>query len=89
MWKFRNRRSSAESPDEMAEEASTGGAANNQPREYKSDPYEDDCYEFAHGLCSEIGRPAPDVRVPVEVAEEASTDDTTNERGVHSVSTKF
>ena len=36
--------------DKMAEEASTGGAADNQS-EYKSDLYEDDRYEFAHGLC--------------------------------------
>ena len=71
------------SPAEMAEEASTRGAADNQPLGKSQN-----CMKTTVTILPtdyvEIGRPAP-LRVPVEVAEEASTDDTTNEQCIYEV----
>ena len=65
------------SPDMMAEEASTGGAADNQSLSVNQ-IYTRMIVMNLPTDYVEFGRPAP-WRVPVEVAEEASTDDTTNE----------
>ena len=70
-------------PDMMAEEASTGDTADNQPLSVNQ------LYTMTTVMnlptdYVEIERPAPR-RVLVEVAEEASTDDTTNEQCMYEV----
>ena len=67
----------------MAEEASTGGAADNQPLSINQ-IYTKTTVTNLPTDYVEIGRPAP-LWVPVEVAEQASTDDTTNEQCIYEV----
>ena len=70
-------------PAEMAEEASTGGAADNQSLSINQ-IYTKTTVTNSPTDYVEIGRPAP-LQVPVEVAEEASTDDTTNEQCIYEI----
>ena len=70
-------------PDMMAEEAGTGDTAENQPLSVNQ------VYTMTTVMnlptdYVEIDRPAPR-RVLVEVAEEANTDDTTNEQCMYEV----
>ena len=67
----------------MAEEASTGGAADNQPRSINQ-IYTKTTVTNLPTDYVEIGRPAP-LWVPVQVAEEASTEDTMNEQCIYEV----
>ena len=67
----------------MAEEASTGGAADNQPLSINQTYMETTVMNLPTDYV-EIGRPAP-LQVPVELAEEASTDETTNEQCIYEV----
>ena len=67
----------------MAEEASTGGTADNQPLSINQIYTKTTVTNLPMDYV-EIGRPAP-LWVPVEVAEEASTDDTTNEQCIYEV----
>ena len=67
----------------MAEEASTGGAADNQPLSINQIYTKTTISNLPMDYVG-IGRPAP-LWVPVEVAEEASTDDTTNEQCIYEV----
>ena len=71
------------SPDQTAEEASTGGAADNQPRSINQ-IYTRTTVTNLPTDYIEIGRPAP-LWGPVELAEEASTDDTTNEQCIYEI----
>ena len=70
-------------PDQTAEEASTGGSADNQPLSINQ-IYTRTTVTNLPTDYVEIGRPAP-LWVPVEVAEEASTDDTTNEQCIYEI----
>ena len=67
----------------MVEEASTGGAADNQPLSINQTYTKTTVMNLPTDYV-EIGRPAP-LRVPVKVAEEASTDDITNEQCIYEV----
>ena len=67
----------------MTEEASTGGAADNQPLSINQ-IYTRTTVTNLPTDYVEIGRPAP-LLGPVELAEEASTDDTTNEQCIYEI----
>ena len=67
----------------MAEEASTGGASDNQPLCINQIYTKTTVTNFPTDYV-DIGRLAP-LWVPVEVAEEASIDDTTNEQCIYEV----
>ena len=69
-------------PAEMAEAASTGGAADNQPLSVNQINTKTTVTNPTDYV--EIGRPSP-LRVPVAVAEEAGTDDTTNEQCIYKI----
>ena len=66
-----------------AEEASTVGAADNQPLSINQIYTRTTLTNFPTDYV-EIGRPAP-LWVPIEVAEEAGTDDTTNEQCIYEI----
>ena len=67
----------------MAEEASTGVAADNQPLS-TNQIYTRTTVTNLPTDYVEIGRPAP-LWVPIEVAEEAGTEDTTNEQCIYEI----